>query len=290
MSKLNLLLFLLITIVFYTSNAQTADEKMGRANNALFQNDYGTALGLYKELINEMTDSVDLSHVYSYAGMCSENLGDRAAALAYYRNAVNHGVLEESVYNKLLSMAREKNDLECQEFVLLRKVKVFPAAAEKAQESLAQVYMRAGQYAKLLPLAEGLISTDATNSGYLYMQGIAFQGLGRTDDAVVSFKKALALNPDDLGTNLSLGFLLYNQATIAFDKEQRRYEAVPNPIWKDYLVYLERIKKIQAVYREAEPLLEKACSIRCNEQIEKALSVIRSRTREIKPAEGLNAR
>jgi tetratricopeptide (TPR) repeat protein len=289
MRNLDFIVSFLMVFVFCTTHAQTSDEKLGKANNYLFENNYSAALELYKELLNEVTDSVDLSHIYSYAGMCSESLGDQDAALDYYRNAVNYKVLEESVYNKVLSLARDKKDTDCQEFVLLKKMEVFPAAKEKALEDLARVYMSSKQYEKLSPLAERLISIDQSNYRYHYMLGISSQGLNKTEEAIAGFKKALALNPDDLGSNLSLGFLLYNQATVQFDKEQKRYEAVSKPVWKDYLVYLDRIKKIQSIYREAEPLLEKACRIKCNDQLEKALSVIRSRTGQIKPAEGLKA-
>jgi tetratricopeptide (TPR) repeat protein len=287
MRNLNVVLSFLMAIVSCTTHAQTTDEKLRKANNCLFENNYSAALELYKELLNEVTDSVDRSRIYSYAGMCSENLGDQDAALDYYRNAVNYKVLEESVYNKVLSLARDKKDTDCQEFVLLRKMEVFPAVKVKVLEDLARVYMGSKQYAKLSPLAERLISIDQSNYRYHYMLGISSQGLNETDKAIAGFKKALALNPDDLGANLSLGFLFYNQATVQFDKEQKRYDAISNPIWKDYLVYLDRIKKIQIVYREAESFLEKARNIQGDEQIEKALSVIRSRTREIKPAEGL---
>ena len=289
MKKLNVVLSFLMVAGFCTAHAQTSDEKLRKANNCLFENNYSAALELYKELLNEVTDSVDRSHIYSYAGMCSENLGDQDAALDYYRNAVNYKVLEESVYNKVLSLARDKKDTDCQEFVLLKKMEVFPAVKVKALEDLARVYMGSKQYAKLLPLAERLISIDQANYRYHYMLGISSQGLNETDKAIAGFKKALTLNPDDLGANLSLGFLFYNQATVQFDKEQKRYEAVSKPVWKDYLVYLERIKKIQSIYHEAELLLKKACQIKCDDQLEKALSVIRSRTGQIKPAEGLKA-
>lgn len=258
--------------------SQSIEDKLSKANSLFFEKDYTNAINAYNSLLPELTDSFDLSHIYSYTAICYENLGDSSNAYVNYKNAVNFKIREYSIYNKLFSLAKKQNDVDCQEFVLLQKMDVFPTDENSILEKLANLYIISKQNPKLFDMAERLIKMNPVNFKSYYYQAIAFQNNGENEKAESNYKKSLELKPDDLGANIGLGFLIFNRASAAFEKEQIRYEKLKKPSWDDYLSYLQTIKRIKAEYREAEPFLNKACDIDCNPQLQKALTIIKSRT------------
>ncbi len=262
--------------------SQSIDNRLSKANSLFFEKDYTNALPVYQQLLTELTDSVDLSNLYSYAAICSEQIQDSAQAYEYYKKAVVYRSVQPSVYNKLYSLAGKQGDFECQEFVLTRRMEVFPSEQKTAREKLARLYASSQQYPKLLQLTDQLLKENPENSEYQYLKGIALQNSGETEMAEQSLRKALEMNPDDYAANMGLGLLLFNRASEAFDKEQAEYEKNKNPKWSDYLDYIQRMRKIKAMYNSAEPYLSKACQMSCSDSLKKALEILKSRTAEIK--------
>ncbi|WP_423127774.1 tetratricopeptide repeat protein [Gaoshiqia sp. Z1-71] len=262
--------------------SQSIDHRLSKANSLFFEKDYTNALPAYNQLLTELTDSVDLSNLYCYAAICSEKLKDTIQAYGYYKNAVAYRSVQMSVYNKLYSLAGKRNDMACQEFVLLQKIGVFPSEQKESRKKLAYLYAATRQYSKLLKLAEQLLYDEPANHEYHYLKGVALQNFGETEMAEQSLRKALEMNPDDYAANVNLGLLLFNRASAAFDKDQAEYEKVNDPTWNEYLVYLQKMKQIKAMYNEAEPYLSKACQMNCNDSLKRALEILKSRTAEIK--------
>lgn len=273
------LLFILSTVGVAFS--QSGNLNLTKANSLFFEKDYSNALTIYKELLPVVSDSVDLSYIYSYAAICCENLDDSEQAYSNYKNAVDYKTREYSIYSKLYSLAKKRKDVACQEYVLKQRIKMFPEEENSTFSKLGDLYIRSEQFDKLLALSIRLIEKNEADCKPYYFQAIAFQKNGDEIKAEESFRKALSINPDDYASTFGLGFLIFNQASAAFEKEQVRYEAISNPIWKDYLFYLGNIKRIKARYNDAEPFLEKACRQKCNSQLEKAMEILKSRTAQI---------
>ena len=273
--------FLLLFGGIGNCHSQSIDDKLSKANSLFFEKDYSNALIVYNQLLPELTDSIDLSYIYSYTAICYENLGDNSTAFLNYKNAVNFKIREYSIYNKLFSLAKKQNDVDCQEYALKQKIKVFPEEENPTLSQLGDLYMRSEQYTKLLDVSEHLIDINAGDYKPYYFQAVAYQKNGDNMKAEENYRKALSLNPEDYASNMGLGFLIFNQASVAFEREQARYAAISNPIWKDYLFYLGNIKKIKGLYTEAKPFLAKACQQKCNSQLEKAMEILKSRTSQI---------
>ncbi len=275
---------ILLLLIFWSGVAwtQSFDSEITKANNLAFEKDYVAALQLYNHLLTELNDSVDLANVYGYAAVCAEKLEDDTIAYNYFKKAVAYGTFEESVYNKLYAMATNQNDVDCQEYVLTRKLLVFPSQRKKLLKKLAYLFANSQQYHKLLGVSKELLKNAPDNSEYSYLNGIALMNLDQAEEAETSFRKALELKPDDYASNMSLGLLLFNQASKAFDQEQAKYEKIKKPMMDDYLVYFDEMKKVKAIYLKAEPYLTKACQIKCNDSLQKALDLIKKRKSEIK--------
>ena len=70
--------------------------------------------------------------------------------------------------------------------------------------------LRAEQYEKALELLHTAIAQSPADSGLWTMQGVAFKGVGKTKDALVSFRRAIKLAPDNIPA-------LQGAAQIEFD-------------------------------------------------------------------------
>lgn len=275
---------ILLLLIFWSGVAwtQSFDSEITKANNLAFEKDYVAALQLYNHLLTELNDSVDLANVYGYAAVCAEKLEDDTIAYNYFKKAVAYGTFEESVYNKLYAMATNQNDVDCQEYVLTRKLLVFPSQHKKTLKRLAYLFANNQQYINLLDVSEELMDCEPDNSEYYYLNGIALINLDKPDEAEKRLLTAIKIKPDDYASNMALGLLWFNQASKAFDREQARYEKIKNPSMDDYLVYFNEMKKVKVIYIKAEPYLLKACQIKCNDSLQKALDIIEKRKSEIK--------
>jgi tetratricopeptide (TPR) repeat protein len=100
--------------------------------------------------------------------------------------------------------------------------------------SLAQVYEQAKRFddaVKAVDDAEKLSTSDEEKSGIFFMRGALLERQKKFDASEESFRKALALNPDDPQTLNYLGYMLADRNVRldeAYKMIQRAVDLVPN--------------------------------------------------------------
>lgn len=92
-------------------------------------------------------------------------------------------------------------------------VLVFPCATAQTTRETAAIAtaLRSGNYAQALDLLRPALQASPVDAQLLTMQGVAFAGIGKPEEALTSFNRALAVAPNDLAA-------LHGAAQIEFDR------------------------------------------------------------------------
>lgn len=94
-----------------------------------------------------------------------------------------------------------------------------PARAETDYEK-GQKAVKVGNYAAALTLLQKAVVKDAKDANAWNLIGYSQRKLKRFDEALVSYKKALAIKPDHLGANEYIGELYLETGKLALAKER----------------------------------------------------------------------
>jgi len=249
----------LLIMILTFSQAQDIDSKVDDIKTILIDGNYEAGLKECKALLEtEISDTMQLSLVYGYAGLSSEILGHKEDAIEYYQKAVLYQVPQLDIYDKLINLSKKAKNDSIYEFALLEKSKAYPEYKQEIAESLAYHYVSTMQYEKLLSTTNELLSWFPNEINYLFFKGIALQNLNQVDEAKEYYAETVKLNPDHPGANMSLGMILYNDGSEIFSFRKKQYEAIAKPDRMDYLDYNQGIEKGKALYKKALPYLLKA--------------------------------
>ncbi len=256
----DLLLLVSVSFIYFCSlEAQEPDSLMDSAYGAFINGQYEQALEQYLNILSTgSVDSVNRSLAYGYAGLCSEELGEKKDALGFYKEAILLRVPRLLIYDKMINLAKQEKDHSAYEFALVQKRMEFPDFEVPVVQSLAYHYFNTKQYDKLLSTTILLTEWFPGEARFYYFDAIAKQNLDDPEGARTSFLAVLDLDPDHSGANLGIGMILYNEASDLFTKAIEEYEAKTNPDRIDYYNYMKKIEKPQAIYRQALPYLLKA--------------------------------
>lgn len=259
--------------------AQVMDKELQDASNKLGAGDYKEALLIYDKYVNSSeADSISLSWINVYSGMCQENLDNKELAIKHYKQAIMYKFPNLNVYNKLYKLAKESNDYPLQEFVLIQKHKMFPETKEEVMKSLCYVYANSQKFERLYESASFLSENYSKNYKYYYFKGLAKQCLGEIKEAIKNYYLAHELNPDDYGTNKNLGVLMYNMSSASYEAETTKYNSLKKPTRTDYHNYNVATKLIEQEYLKIEPFLIKSYEAKPDAGLKKALYNLYVRT------------
>lgn len=95
-----------------------------------------------------------------------------------------------------------------------------PASADLTDLDAAQRLVNARQYEEALPLLLRLDKESPNNPDVLNLIGFSLRKIGKMDDALGYYQRALALNPGHLGANEYLGELYLEMKQPAKAKER----------------------------------------------------------------------
>lgn len=79
---------------------------------------------------------------------------------------------------------------------------------------LSEIYERTGQYAKVVPLIQSMLKSNASDYLLWYSLGLAYDKLGRVTDSINSFARAFTLRPDDEISRIALESVLISQVAL----------------------------------------------------------------------------
>ena len=272
----------LFSVLLY---AQDFDSELNKANGKFFEKNYREALLDYQKLVNSgIGDEMQRSWAFGYIGVCQQELGNIEEAKKNYRKAMEMGISESSFYSKCLAIYKSEKDVNGQEFVLLSKKKNMPHEYRKTVKSLAYLYMNSQQFEKLLSVCDELIEWYPTNHKYHYFKAVSYQKLKDVESAEVEYRKAIELKPDDTGSNMNLGMILFLKANSAFDKAVKSYESLAKPTDEDYKKCKQKLINYRKKMREAEPMLLVAYKAKPNQNVKNALYNLYKKCQDYKTA------
>lgn len=251
------------------------------ANNAYMDKKYEEALVKYEKVLQiGIPDSIDKSWVFGYAALCSEELSQPEKAKSFYRQAVEYGYPNPTIYNKMVTFSKKNNDTEGQEFALLKLKKNFSDESASANNRLVALYTNTKSYDKLNVLYDELIIKDTADYKLYYNKATVLGQLNKLDEAKKYYLKTLSINPSDPNSNMNIGLMLYNQGTVIYDREKSKYNKLAKPSQMDYVNYQRSIRRGKDLYLEAETYLVKSGNADTNPAVKKALFNIYDRTEQ----------
>lgn len=272
--KMNFKFALLFSILLSCSavSAQSFQEQLTPINTLVMSGKCAEALPAYDKLIKTGTGSeTENAMAYGFIAICHESLQQPDTAIVYYQKSVIMNVQEEMIYDRMFALGKKLKRADMQELALLQRMKNFPSSEKSMTKKLALLYMNSQKYDHVLSVAEKLCQWYPSNSRYFYFKGVALQNMKRTEEAEAAFNQAVKINPEDYKACRNLGLVLYNRASVLFDKEKEAYNKLQDPTRSDYLNYRRAIENGRSIYAQAEPLLVKAYAKEPHPHVKKAL-------------------
>ncbi len=139
---------------------------------------------------------------------------------------------------------------------LLTGIKKFPKN-NTILDGLMQLYTAeegVGDPAELVAMIEASLKEDPTNYDLWFGRGRVFNALKKYDECIKSFEKCVELRPEEFEPNFYTGYFIIEKANAQVEALNSNYNL-------DYEQYEAENAKINLVYAEAIPWLEKAHSI-----------------------------
>ena len=172
---------------------------------------------------------------------------DETGNLYYYLFHCYYGQREDNKDNLL----KAKN-------ILLEGIEKFPKN-DKILDGLMSLYTAEegiGDPAELVTMIDKFLAETPDNPDLWFGRGRVFYKLKNFDECIVSFKKIDELKPNDYDTNFYIGYFYVEKG----DHENSMFNQKLDSFTSQDEYYAER-KRVNAVYMEAIPYLEKAYSL-----------------------------
>jgi tetratricopeptide (TPR) repeat protein len=171
------------------------------------------AVGRHDEAITEATRALEINSrslpVYAEMGRAWLTKGNLDMARFVFEKAdtipgAENNAAVQSGFGWVL---HEQGDRYGAEYRLKRALEVDPRFVE-AQVWLARFYAEDHNWPAAVPLLEAAVAADPRRAGLRIDLGNALRGLGRFDDAMAQWRKAIELDPSDPTPRFNLGVVL----------------------------------------------------------------------------------
>lgn len=195
---------------------------------------------------------IDTAIMYN-TGLASMNAKQYKKAISYFTECAKYGYNGGSSYAQIISayqLLATKEDT-------IKSVEIMKQAFEKYPNDqsinvqLINYYIMSGQPNEAINYLDKAIAKEKENSSFYLAKGVALDKLGRQDDAIEVYKKAVEVKPDNADAYYNIGVIYFNRGVKQFDvansvptSDQTRYEAEK--------------KKSDDQFKLAVPYLEKA--------------------------------
>jgi len=234
-----------------------ADQKMGEVwasslntGAEYYQNqDYDQAIEYFEKA---MAAKPEDTTAYLYAGISAQSSGNYDKAEENYLSLLDLGYKNEDIYNFLINvnLTEKKNPDKALEYLQAAR-EAYPENNEFLKREIVILINEERTDEAENKLAEA-IAEDPNDPQLYYNRGYLFEQMGRNEDAVNSYKKALELNPDYFDATFNIAAYYYNQAAEILQKANDM----------DLKEYQEKGKQVEAqakdFFQQALPYLEKA--------------------------------
>jgi len=200
---------------------------------------------------------------YTARAAVSAKMQDKAIAL--FEELKNEKYETKVVYQLLYEQYVEKKDTVNYVKTLKEGFDKFPSEAWFLQ-NLINHYIFSGKTADALVYLNAAIEREPKMAQYRFVKGSLDESLGNADAAIVSFDKAIELDPTLADAYAGKGRLYYNKAF--------KMTEAANKI-KDVKVYEAEVKKIDEVFKQSVPFFKKAAELNPKEvEYKKTLKIL----------------
>jgi len=193
---------------------------------------------------------------YLYAGISAQSSGNYDAAEEFYLSLLDLGYENEDIYNFLINvnLTEKKNPDKALEYLQAAR-ESYPENNDWIKRQIVILINEERSEEAEQSLAEA-IQSDPNDPQLYYNQGYLYEQMGKNEQAVSSYKKALEIDPDYFDATFNIAAYYYNQAAEilqqANDMDLKEYqekgkevEAKAKAHFEEALPYLEKAKELQ---------------------------------------------
>ena len=151
---------------------------------------------------------------YYNAGFTAWAAEDYPRARTFFEKCIANGYYGEEgdIYAKLADIADKMGDKEGSKNILEEGAKAFPSS-QSILIGLINYYVSAGEDTeRVFSLLNEAKKNEPNNASLYYVEGNINKELGKTDEAIASYRKCAEINPEYEYGYIGEGLLLYNQA------------------------------------------------------------------------------
>ena len=214
---------------------------------------YAAARSLFLSAISlgEINNFTDTLAIYNVA-LTSERLEDYSTAAEYYSKCVKLGYRSGTMYSFLAHAYKQLGDETSYEKTLREGVEKYPNNSNLIT-SILNVKLSNGDFEGALNDLNKLVELDPKNAMLHFSLGSTLDNLKMSDDAIVSYKKAIALDPNYFDPQYNLAALYFNRG-VELNNEAIEIE--------DAATYEKKMNEVNLIFIEAQKQLEKAHEVK----------------------------
>ncbi|NQU88135.1 MAG: tetratricopeptide repeat protein [Mariniphaga sp.] len=234
-----------------------------QAVDAFNNEDYKLALQSFEQRleINEISilkvdnpDLIDTVIIFN-AGLAAYNAQDYEKAIKYYSDVAKYGYNEGRTYLLIASAYKLQEDTVNALSNLQEGFQIYPEDNDLLTEMIS-IYLQTNKRDEAMKYLNVAIEQDPGNPQFYFAQGSLFDNLGRTEDAISSYEKAIEIDETYFNSYFNLGALYFNKGV---EQHEVALQVPANENEK----YEEEIGKCDQWWDKALPHMEK-----CNELLE----------------------
>jgi len=242
-----------IKLLSFTNTLITAAVAAYQANEYAKAADYfEKKLLIDKTPLFKTDGAIDTAICYN-TGLAAMNAKQYAKAIKYFTECTKYGYNGGSSYAQIISAYHQLGTKED----TVKAVEIMKQAFEKYPNDLSinvqliNYYIMSGQPNEAISYLDKAIAKEKDNSSFYLAKGVALDRLGRQDDAIEVYKKAIEMKPENADAYYNIGVIYFNRGVKQFDVAN----AVPT---SDQVRYDAEKKKADDFFKEAVPYLENA--------------------------------
>ena len=171
-------------------------------------------------------------------------------AIKYFNQCADLGYQASACYAQIIRSYEMLGDTAKSISIMKEAAIKFPNE-QTILVQLINYYITRGQASEALNYLDRALEKDNTNSSFFLARGVCLDKLGRQEEAIEAYKKAIEFKPDNSDSYYNIGVIYVNRGVKQFEianavptNEQARYET--------------EIKKADDHFRKAIPFLENA--------------------------------
>ena len=196
--------------------------------------------------------TIDTTIIFN-AGLAASNAKLYDKAISYFTECTKYGYNGASCYNQIISAYQQLGTKED----TIRAVETMKLAFQKYPEDqginvqLINYFITTGQPNEAIGYLDKAIEKEKDNSSFYLAKGVALDRLGRQDEAIEVYKKAVVIKPENADAYYNIGVIYFNRGVKQFDVAN----SVPTT---DQVRYDLEKGKADEFFKAAVPYLENA--------------------------------